>query len=242
MKVAPTVVFLFRDTQGGFVSAISEALHPNPSSSFTRLEDSFELSLEGYGIKDLKASGNVIHHVDNHGIYQVSVVVMQHYEPPVLACALNEVLNEIAGDKSSSVPSLLVPFLVESSKVKGQSKSLRSDEGKPLILGIQVGQSTDVMQALLKKTQEIPSSLQIQHETLTFLLHFVRVMKLPTFFLIGQTSQHLDNKSTKQREIIHEIGEVLASSTGLQFSEDRVIWNPEKTSRETKEPWRALYG
>ncbi|PNY14414.1 hypothetical protein L195_g011095, partial [Trifolium pratense] len=69
MKLAPITVFMFRDSEG-FASAISEALYPNPSSSFTRQEDSFELSLESYGIKDHKASGNVIHYVDNHGIYK----------------------------------------------------------------------------------------------------------------------------------------------------------------------------
>ncbi|TKY73005.1 hypothetical protein E2542_SST01752 [Spatholobus suberectus] len=241
MKVAPIVVFMFKDTEG-FASAISEALHSNPSSSLTRLEDSFELSLEGYGIKHLKASGNVSHFVDDHGTYKVSIVAMEHYEPPVLACALNEVLNKITADKSSLMPTLLIPFLVESSKVKGQSKSLRSDESKPLIFGIQIGQNTDIMQALLNKTQEPPSSLRIQHETFACFLHFVRVMQLPSFFLIGQASQYLDNKSTKQHEIIHAIGEILASTTGLQFSEDRVVWNPKKASGESKEPWRALYG
>lgn len=126
---------------------------------------------------------------------------MEHYEPPVLACALNEVLDKIIEDNSSSISTLLVPFLVESSKVKGQSKSLGSDESKPLILGIQNGQNTDIMQALHNKTQEAPSSLQIQHETFACFLHFVRVMQLPTFFLIGQASQYLDNNSTKQHEV-----------------------------------------
>ncbi|XP_058756192.1 uncharacterized protein LOC131629424 [Vicia villosa] len=242
MKLAPVTVFLFRDSEG-FASAISESLHPNPSSSFTRLEESFELSLEGYGIKDHKASGNVLHYVDNHGVYKVSVVIMQHYEPPVLACALNEVLDKILkGDDPSTNPTLLVPFLVESSKVKGNSKSLKSDESRPLTYGIQIGQITDVMQTLQKKTQEPPSSLRIQHENFACFLHFVRVMKLPTFFLIGQTSQYSDNKSTKLHEAICEIGEILASSTGLQFSEDKVIWNPKKTSKEIKKPWHDLYG
>ncbi|XP_045792851.1 uncharacterized protein LOC123887565 [Trifolium pratense] len=241
MKLAPITVFMFRDSEG-FASAISEALYPNPSSSFTRQEDSFELSLESYGIKDHKASGNVIHYVDNHGIYKVSIVIMQHYEPPVLACALNEVLNKIVGGNPSTLPTLLVPFLVESSEVKGQSKSLRSDESVALTYGIQLGQITDIMQTLLKKTQEPPSTLRIQHENFACFRHFVCVMKLPTFFLIGQTSQYLNSKATKLHEAICEIGEILASSTGLQFSEDRVIWNPKKTSKEIKEPWRDLYG
>lgn len=238
MKLAPITVFIFRDSEG-FASAISQALS---SSSFTPLEDSFELSLEGYGIKDHKASGNVLHYLDNHRSYKVSIVIMQHYEPPVLACALNEVLNKIVGGDPSSTPTLLVPFLVESSKVKGNSKSLRSDESRALTYGIQIGQITETMQTLLKKTQEPPSSLRIQQENFACFLHFVRVMKLPTFFLIGQTSQYLDNKSPTQHEAICEIGEILASSTGLQFSEDRVIWNPKKASKEIKEPWRDLYG
>jgi len=132
---------------------------------------------------------------------QVSIVIMQHYEPPVLACALNEVLNKIVGGNPSSIPTLLVPFLVESSKVKGNSKSLRSDESRALTYGIQIGQITETMQTLLKKTQEPPSSLRIQQENFACFLHFVRVMKLPTFFLIGQTSQYLDNKSPKQHEV-----------------------------------------
>ncbi|CAJ1975632.1 unnamed protein product [Sphenostylis stenocarpa] len=241
MKVAPLVVVLFRDTED-FASAILQALHPNSSSSFVRKEESFHHSLEPYGIKHLNASGSVSHFVDDHGAYKVSIVVVEHYEPPVLACALNEVLNKITADKSSLMPTLLVPFLVESSNVKGHIRSLGSDESKPLIFGMQIGQNTDIMQALINKTQEPPSSLHIQHEIFASFLHFVRVMQLPSFFLIGQTSQYLDNKSTEQHEIIHAIGEILASATGLQFSKDRVVWDPKKTSRESKEPWRALYG
>ncbi|KAL2323553.1 hypothetical protein Fmac_027932 [Flemingia macrophylla] len=241
MKVAPMTVFMFRDTDG-LASAISQALQPNPSSLLTRREDSFEFSLESYGIKHLKASGNVSHFVDNHGAYKVSVVAMEHYEPPVLVCALNEVLDKITVDNSSLAPTFLVPFLVESSKVKGQSISLISDESKPLIFRIKIGQNIDIMQALLNKTQELPSSLHIQHEVFACFLHLVNVMEIPTLFLIGQAGQYFDNKSTKQHEIIHMIGEILASSTGLQFSKDKVVWNPEKTTGESKEPWRALYG
>ncbi|CAL0318640.1 unnamed protein product [Lupinus luteus] len=236
MKVAEKVLFLFRDTEG-FASAILDALHPNPSSSFTRRDDVFDFSLEGYGINNHKASGNVFHYVDDLGIYQVSVLVMQHYEPPVLACALNEVLNKIIGDGSSLLPTLLVPFLVASSKVKGQSKP---HESKALVYGIQIGQNTDTMMAIQNKTQEPPSSLQIQHETLACFLHFVRVMNLPTLFLIGQTGQHSENDA--ELETIHEIGKILASGAGLQFSEDKVKWNLKKVTKASKEPWRALYG
>lgn len=42
-------------------------------------------------------------------------------------------------------------------------------------------------------------------------------------------------------QIIHTIGDILASTTGLHYSKDGVTWNPTKTSKEGKEPWRALY-
>ncbi|KAI4308586.1 hypothetical protein L6164_031644 [Bauhinia variegata] len=212
MKVAPKVVFLFRDREG-FASAILDSLHPNSPSSLRRLEDSFELSLEGYGITDHKASGNIFHYVDDQGIYQVSVVAMQHYEPPVISCAVNEVLAKIAGDKSSLTPTLLI------------------------------GEETGISQTLVAITLKPPSSLQIYHETCACFLHFARVLKLSTFFLIGQTGQHSRSKSTKgELEILHAISEILSSTTGLHFSKDKITWNPTMTAKESKEPWRALYG
>ncbi|KAI4308587.1 hypothetical protein L6164_031644 [Bauhinia variegata] len=243
MKVAPKVVFLFRDREG-FASAILDSLHPNSPSSLRRLEDSFELSLEGYGITDHKASGNIFHYVDDQGIYQVSVVAMQHYEPPVISCAVNEVLAKIAGDKSSLTPTLLVPFIMESYKIKGESKSLTADESKTsLVYGIQIGEETGISQTLVAITLKPPSSLQIYHETCACFLHFARVLKLSTFFLIGQTGQHSRSKSTKgELEILHAISEILSSTTGLHFSKDKITWNPTMTAKESKEPWRALYG
>ncbi|XP_054818783.1 uncharacterized protein LOC129318179 [Prosopis cineraria] len=241
MKVASEVIFLFRDTKG-FASAISDAFRSNPSPSLQCLEDSFELSLEGYGIKDQKASGTIFHFVNAEGTYQVSLMIMQHYEPPILACAVNEVLGKIAGDKSSLIPKLYVPIIVESSQIKGESKSLRSDESRALVYGIQIGQETETNEALLSKIVKPPSSLRIQDEKLACCLHLLSVLKLPTFFLIGQTGQYLLNKASEQFEITHTIGEILASTTGLHYSKDSVALNPTKASRDSKEPWRALYG
>lgn len=73
MKVAQNVMVLFRD-DAGFGIAISDALQPNPSFPFRREESSFELSLERYGIKDLKASGDVIHFIDDKGVFQVLLI------------------------------------------------------------------------------------------------------------------------------------------------------------------------
>lgn len=43
-------------------------------------------------------------------------------------------------------------------------------------------------------------------------------------------------------QILYEIGELLASETGLFFLREKITWNPTKASRNTQEPWRALYG
>lgn len=110
---------------------------------------------------------------------------METYEPPVLACAVNEVLSQITGEKPSSIPTLIVPFVLPSSKFKWESKPLTTDDSKASIYGIQIGPETDVSQAMAARTQKVPSSLQIHHEPSACLLHLVRVLKLPTFVLIG---------------------------------------------------------
>ncbi|KAJ7964662.1 MLP3.9 protein [Quillaja saponaria] len=241
MKVAPKVVFLIRDTEG-FASAISDAFLPNSSTSLRRLEDSFELSLEGYGIRDHKASGNIVHYVDDKGCYQVSVLLLQNYEPPVLACAINEVLAKIMGDKASSTPTLLAPFVLASSKLKWGSKSLSTNDRKVSVYGIQSGKETDITHGLITITEKPPSSLQIHHESLACFLHFVRVLKFPTYVLIGQRGQRSSDKSHEELEILYEIGKILADATSLQFITERITWNPTMTSRENEKPWRALYG
>jgi hypothetical protein len=116
---------------------------------------------------------------------QVSLLLMQTYGPPVLACAVNEVLSHITGEKLSSMPTLIVPLVLASSKFKWESKPLTTDESKASIYGIQIGPETDVTQAMAARTQKVPSSLQIHHEPSACLLHLVRVLKLPTFVLIG---------------------------------------------------------
>uniref|UniRef100_A0A803QVI0 DUF7894 domain-containing protein n=1 Tax=Cannabis sativa TaxID=3483 RepID=A0A803QVI0_CANSA len=45
---------------------------------------------------------------------QVSFFLMQSYEPPVPACAVNEVLSQISEEGSSPLPIILAPFIVSS--------------------------------------------------------------------------------------------------------------------------------
>uniref|UniRef100_A0A5B7BHE4 DUF7894 domain-containing protein n=1 Tax=Davidia involucrata TaxID=16924 RepID=A0A5B7BHE4_DAVIN len=241
MKVAPKIIFLFKDADG-FGTAISDALQPNPNSSLRRLEESFELSLqERYGIKDCKASGDMVHFVDDNGLFQVSVLLLQNYEPPILVCAVNEVLASITGENSSTMPTLVLPFMVGASKLKWEGKN--SSMNKVSLYGMQIGQEIDISEAMFSKTQKPPSQLQIHHEPLACCLQLIRVLKLPSFVLIGQSGQHLSNKASgEELEVIYEIGKLLANNFCLSFSRERITWNPTKTSRDSEEPWRALYG
>nr|GFA54969.1 hypothetical protein [Tanacetum cinerariifolium] len=135
------------------------------------------------------------------------------------------------------MPSLILPFILDSSKIKLERKSLTNED----IYGIQIGPQTDMMQALSSRHVKAPSSMQIHHEPLSCALQLVRVLKTSTFILVGQSGQH--KSATDDLEVICKIGETLASASSLQFVKEKVTWNPKKTSKELeKEPWRALYG
>ncbi|KAM2417437.1 hypothetical protein ACFX1W_024281 [Malus domestica] len=165
---------------------------------------------------------------------------MEYYEPPILACAINEVLEQLAGRNSSSVPTVVAPFFLESSKLKGESKSATKFESKCSLYGIEIGLETAISKAMATKTQKPPPSLQIHHEPLACFLQLVRVLKLPTYVLIGQRGQRISDK--EEFQILYEIGELLASTLNLSFSRDKITWNPTRKSKDDREPWRALYG
>ncbi|GAV68435.1 hypothetical protein CFOL_v3_11938 [Cephalotus follicularis] len=242
MKLGPKIVFLFNDPEG-FGVAIAGALHPNPNSSLHRLEDLFELSLEGYGIKDCKACGNLVHFVDDNAISQVSLLLLNTYEPPILVCAIKEVLAQIVVEMSATTPKIIAPFVVASSKLKSGSKALASTGGKVSLYSVQIGAETDVTSTLATRTQKPPSPMQIHYEPLSCFHQLARVLKLPTSILIGQRSQSLSDEALEEDiETLNEIGELLASSTSLCFLREKVAWNPTKRSKNGEEPWRALYG
>lgn len=240
MKVASKLIFLLNEPEG-FVATIFNALHVNPNSSLRRLDESFELSLERYGIKEKKACGDLAHFVDDNGNYQVSVLLLQNYEPPSLVCAINEVLAHISYE-TSTLPTLLAPFVVESSKLKGDKTSVASGS-KVSLYGLQIGPEKNITQAVAARIEKPPASLQIHYEPLACFLQLVRVLKLPTLILIGQRStSHSDKSSEGKLELLHEIGELLAIDTRLCFLRDKIMWKPTETSKDAQEPWRALYG
>lgn len=242
MKVASKIIFLFNDPDG-FGAAVSDAVKPNPRSPLPTSVDSFELSLERYGIRDLKASGTVTHFIDHKGIYQVSILLMQNYEPPFLVCALNEVLSSITGEEAQCIPTILLPSVVPPSKLKLDAGNSTANGSKVSLYGMQIGPQSIVNEALFTKVQKPPSSMQISHEPLACFLQLLHVLKLPAFVLIGKRSQHLSSKTSgEELELVYEIGELLASACGLCFIRDRISWNPMKKSKDVEAPWRALYG
>lgn len=237
MKTATKVIFIFDDVDGGLATAITDGLQPNTISTLERSKESFDLSLDRYGIMDTRASGNVTHFVDTNGVPQVSILVLQKYESPILACAVNEVLSSLAGEDTSSMPSLIFPFILDSSKIKLERKKSVNEN----IYGIQIGPETDMMQVLAGRHEKAPSSMQIHSEPMSCVLQLVRALNISSFILVGQSGQN--GTLRNDLEVICKIGETLASASSLQFVKEKVTWNPTKVSKELeKEPWQALYG
>ncbi|CAI0459420.1 unnamed protein product [Linum tenue] len=233
MKVASQIVLLFKD-KDGFAAAISEGLNSNPSSGFRRLEESLELPLDGYGVKGQKACGDFVHFVDNQGNYEVSLLLLEKYEPPILACALNEVLANITKGASASLPAFIVPF-TGASKLKWEPKALPPNKGQVKLYSILIGPGTNSSK-ITSRTEMAPASFHIQYEPLACFIHLARVLKLPTSVVFGHQA------SEDELQALYQIGDLLANITGLCFLKEKVSWNPMEMSKDSKEPWRALYG
>lgn len=134
---------------------------------------------------------------------KVSMLQMQSYKPPVLACALNEVLAQLMDDTSETMPTLLVPFISSSSNLKWETRSLPVDSRRISLYGLQIGRETDVTRAIIAQTQKPPSSMEIHYEPLACFLQLVRVLKLPTVILIGRVGERFSEKgSTDALEVL----------------------------------------
>ena len=125
------------------------------------------------------------------------MLILQSYDPPVLACALNEVLSHIAGESSpsSSKPAIVVPFVIASSKLKWENKTLTKTDQSVLLHGTAMGPETDISRTLIAKVQELPSTSQIYCEQLACLFHLIRFSNIPAFFLVGRTGRILSNQA-----------------------------------------------
>ncbi|CAA7050957.1 unnamed protein product [Microthlaspi erraticum] len=241
MKVAEKIVFLWNDPDG-FAATIADSLNPNPSAPLRKLEEQIQLPLDKYGVEDVDAGGTIVHFIDDNGIYQVSIVLLRSYEPPALVCAMNELLDLITRE-ASTLPTIVAPFLVAASKLKFNNKSLEASSKKASLHYFQVGPETETSRLFASRIEKPPPSLQIHYEPLSCLLHLARVKRLPTSILIGQRSSSVSHQALDEElQVIHEIGELVASYAGVSLSKERIKWNAAKTSKEEESPWRALYG
>ncbi|KAM0942557.1 hypothetical protein DsansV1_C14g0128351 [Dioscorea sansibarensis] len=244
MKVASKLIVLVDDAEG-FGASIAGALRSSPGSNITRSEATlFELSLENYGIKDRKASGDLVQFLDPHGSPQVSILLLPNYEPPVAACAIREILATVVSDKSSQPPTLIIPYVAKTVKHSHEVKIQIPVEQEAKVYGTEVGVSTDFTRAMLVGTARPPPSLQIHFEALACLLHMVRVLKLPAFVLIAASGQNETRRSSMYiPEVLFSIGQFLANHCGLYILRDEIQWKPSPQSHKpVEEPWRALYG
>lgn len=142
-------------------------------------------------------------------VSQLSILLLEYYEPPILACALNEVLASIVGEESSNIPTLVVPFIVEASKLKLENKN-SSTSSEVSLYGLEFGSVKNAPQAWASKIQNPPKSLQIYDEQLSCLLHIVRALDIPVFVLIGQHARHISRDTLKEDLEVHFLVQLAA--------------------------------
>lgn len=130
------------------------------------------------------------------------MLLMENYQPPILACAINEVLSMLLGDNSSDTPALVVPFVVAESKLKLDNKNVISTSDVS-VYGMQFGPATDLTQALGSRVQKPAPSLQIYHEQLACFLQFVRVLAVSAFVMVGQISQGVSPQTSETDLEVH---------------------------------------
>lgn len=130
------------------------------------------------------------------------MLLMQNFEPPILACAVSEVLTQIVGENSSSLPTIVVPFVVASTKLKGDSRTSTKSDSKVSLYGVQIGPQTNITKAMATRTQKPSSTFQIHYEPLACLLQLARVLNVPTFVLLGQRGQRVSDDFVEELEVL----------------------------------------
>ncbi|XP_066331868.1 uncharacterized protein [Miscanthus floridulus] len=238
MRVAPRVLFLVRDA-AGYGAALADALRPRPG--LTRESSPFELPLGKYGLDGEKASGELLSFSDSGGSPQVSIFILPDYKPPLAACVVNEVLELISSEATSTERVLIVPFNTRSSSYhRGMEHATKAS---PVLHGAEIGATTDYTHSIVGGTTKPPTSLQIRSESILCLLEMVRVLKMPTVLLVTSGGQQQGKSSTvSDLEVLQCLGEHLTKHMALEFSRETVIKRGIEKSPIDQEPWRELYG
>jgi hypothetical protein len=119
--------------------------------------------------------------------FQVSVIVLPDYKPPLAACAMNEVLEWVSFEATSAERVLIVPFIpILSSYHHGM---IHASKALPVLHGAEIGATTDFTHLLVDGTTKPPTSLQIRSEPILCLLEMAQVLKIPTVLLVASGGQ-----------------------------------------------------
>ncbi|KAL6634076.1 hypothetical protein ACP70R_026747 [Stipagrostis hirtigluma subsp. patula] len=240
MRVASRVLVVVRDA-AGYGAALADSLQPPPG--LTRESSPFELPLGKYGLEREKASGDLVNFSDSTGSPQVSIFVLPDYKPPLAACAMNEVLELISSEATSSERVLIIPFITRPSS--GHHGMLHAAKGVqlPVLHGAEIGATTDLTHLLVDGTTKPPTSIQIRSEPILCLLEMVRVLKMPAVLLVASGGQQQGKSSAdSDLEVLQCIGEHLARHINLEFSKETILERGIEKSPIVQEPWRELYG
>ncbi|WVZ74854.1 hypothetical protein U9M48_022978 [Paspalum notatum var. saurae] len=238
MRVAPRVLVLVRDA-AGYGAALADALRP--PRGLTRESSPLEIPLGKYGLDGEKASGELLSFSDASGSPLVSIFVLPDYKPPLAACVMNEVLELISSEATSTERVLIVPFITRSSGYHHEME--HATKTSPVLYGAEIGAANDFTHLFVGGTTEPPASLQLRSEPILCLLEMVRVLKMPTVLLVISGGQKQRKSSTvSDLEVLQCIGEHLAKHINLEFSKETVLETGIEQSPIVQEPWRELYG
>lgn len=241
MRFAQKILFLIRDANG-FGPAISNSLNLTSDSNLTKSQSTFELSLESYGITNQKVSGDLINFFDQQGIPQVSILLLPNYQPPIAACAVKEVLSSVVSENHHETPTIIAPFIMRASKSNREIMKRSSPENKSTLCAAEVGPRNDFIQTMIAGISTISAPLNLECEPLACLLYMVRVLSIPTVFLIASDGEFPNKLSSNYEvEALCKVGEFLADQLGLNFSKEGLKYKQVDISRPAQEPWRALY-
>jgi len=170
----------------------------------------------------------------------VSIFVVPDYKPPLAACVMNEVLELISAESTSTERVLIVPFITRSSSYHHGME--HATNASPVLHGAEIGATTDFTHLLVDGTTKPPTSLQIRSEPILCLLEMVRVLKMPTVLVTSGGQQQGKSSTVSDLEILQCVGQHLARHTNLEFSKESVLERGIEKSPISEEPWRELYG
>ncbi|XP_078439510.1 period circadian protein [Wolffia australiana] len=240
MKTAQKKTVILVNDEAGLGVAISDSLRVSPGSDLSRKQSNIHLSLEKYGVKDAADPCSRIDFVDKSGSHQVTIILLPNFQPPVAACAANEIMELIMSQCTSDPPIILLPIPQASLKFDQDSKKSMMFDGAAAIFGVEVSPATEITEEFLSGTPK-PPSFVLKCEVFSCLVLMLQILKLPSLLIGANVDQGGLSASGQDLQEITQIGEYLAKLTRLSFSKESINWR-EKGKRKSQEPWRALYG